>query len=118
MNTGFVDNIVIAGFPGGGKTFVMMYIVIYAHSKGLTVITVAMMHHRAVLFGGGNLNKCLCITVDRGDNMSVYWMNELTIQKLEIFPNRIKFIRSIHMIANDKIGQTPSKFEHFDWQYF
>ena len=32
MNTGFVKNIIIAGFPGGGKTSVMMYIVIYAHS--------------------------------------------------------------------------------------
>ena len=45
MNTGFVKNIIIAGFPGGGKTFVMIYIVIYAHSKGLTVITVSMVCH-------------------------------------------------------------------------
>ena len=27
MNTVFVNNIIIVGFPGGGKTFVMMYIV-------------------------------------------------------------------------------------------
>ena len=42
--------------------------------------------------------------------MSVYQMTEFSIQKLERFPNRIEFIRSIHMIANDKIGQNPAKF--------
>ena len=52
MNTNFVKNIIIAGFPGGGKTFVMMYIVIYARSKGLTVIIVAMMCHQEIQLGG------------------------------------------------------------------
>ena len=46
MNTGLVKNIIIAGFHGGGKTFVVMYIVIYACSKGLNVIVVAMMFHQ------------------------------------------------------------------------
>ena len=48
MKTEFVKNIIIVGFPGGGKTFVMVYIVIYARSKGLTVIKVAMMCHKAI----------------------------------------------------------------------
>ena len=39
-------------------------------------------------------------------------MIELAIQKLERFKDRIEFIRSIHMIANDKIGQTPAKFDN------
>ena len=43
MNNDFVKNIIIAGFTGGEKTFVMIYIVIYARSKGLTVITVDIM---------------------------------------------------------------------------
>ena len=43
MNTGFLRNIIVSGFPIVVKTFVMMYIVIYARSKGLTVITVDMM---------------------------------------------------------------------------
>ena len=42
MNTVFVKNIIIAGFPGSGKTHVIMYIVIYALSTGLTVIIVDM----------------------------------------------------------------------------
>ena len=59
MNTIFVKKIIIAGFPGGGKTFFIMYIVIYAFSKGLTVITVAMMFHQAIQLGGWHWNKLL-----------------------------------------------------------
>ena len=44
--------------------------------------------------------------------MYVYLMIELAIQKLEQFPNIIEFIWSIHMIANDKIGQTPAGFDN------
>ena len=42
--------------------------------------------------------------------MSVYQMTEFAIKKLERFPNIIEFIQSIHIIPNDKIGQTPAKF--------
>ena len=44
--------------------------------------------------------------------MSVYRMTELVIQELERYPNIIEFIQSIHVIANDKIGQTPAKFDN------
>ena len=112
MNTGFVNNIIISGFAGGEKKMVMMYIVIYARSKILTVITAAMMCHQSIQLGGWHWHKILCIPVDRGNKMSVYQMTELTINKLERHPNIIEFIWSIHMIANDKIGQTPSKFDN------
>ena len=112
MNTSFVKNIIIAIFPGGGKTFVIMYIVIYARSKGLTVITVAMIFHKSIQLFRWHWHKLLCIPVDFGNKISVFLMKELSIQKLELFPNRIEFIWSIHMIANDEIGQTPSKFDN------
>ena len=113
MNIGFVKNIIIAGFPGGGKKIVMMYIVIYAHTKGLTMITVSMMCHQSIQLVGWHWHTFLCIPVDSGNNMSVYRMTELAILKFEHFPNRIEFIRSIHMIANEKIGQTLAKFDNF-----
>ena len=112
MNTGFVNNIIIAGFLGGGKIFVMMYIVIYSRSKGLTVITFSMMCHRAIQLVGCHWNKLLCIPVYRSNKISVYQMTELAIKKLEHFPNIIEFIWSIRMIYNDKIGQTPEEFDH------
>ena len=52
MNTGFVSNIIIAVFPGGGKTFVIMYIVIYDCSKVLSVIKVSMMCHLKIQICG------------------------------------------------------------------
>ena len=82
MNTGFMKDIIIEGFPGGGKKFVMMYIVIYARSKGLTLITVTMIFHQEKELGGWHWNELLYIPVDCGNNMSVYRMTELTIQKL------------------------------------
>ena len=90
----------------------MMFILIYDRSKGLNVITVSMMCHWAIKRGGLHWHNFLRVLVDRGNNMSVYRMTELSIQKLERFPNLIEFIWSIHMIANDKIGQTPSEFDN------
>ena len=89
-----------------------MYIVIYARSKVLTVITVAIMYHQAIKLGGWYWHKLLCIHVDRGKNMSVYKMTELAIKKLERFTNRIELIRGIHMIAIDEIGQTLAKLDN------
>ena len=74
VDTGFVKNIIIARFPGSGKTFFVMYIVIYAHSKGLTVITVDMMCHQAIQLGGWYWRKLLCTPVDRGNNIYVCQM--------------------------------------------
>ena len=112
MNTGFVKNIIIAIFPGGAKIFVVMYIVVYACSKVLTVISVAVMCHRAIQLGGWHWHKLLCVSVDHGNNMSLCRITELAIQILEFFTNRIEFIRSIHMIANDKFGQTTAEFDN------
>ena len=39
-------------------------------------------------------------------------MTELSIHELERFQNIIDLIRSINMIANDKIGQTPAAFDN------
>ena len=71
-----------------------------------------MMCHRAIHLGGWHWHKLLCIPVDSGNNISIYLIKELSIQKLEHFLNIIYYIWSIHMIANDKIGQTPAKFDN------
>ena len=113
MNTEHVKNIIIAGFPGGGKTFLMMYVVIYARSKGLTVVSVAMMSHRAIQLGGIHWHKLLGIPVDRSNNMSVFRMTELAIQKLEKYhPMRIKFAKMIDIFAVDELGQSSAQFDN------
>ena len=85
MNNDFIKNIIIAGFPGSRKTFIMMYIVLYACSKGLTIVTIAMMSHRAIQLGRIHWHKLLCILVDQSNNISTFRMAELAIQKMEMY---------------------------------
>ena len=70
-----------------------------------------MMCHIAINLGGWHWHKILCIPVDSGNSMSVYRLTGRAIKKLERYPNIIEFIWSFHIIANDKIGQTPSKLD-------
>ena len=88
----------------------MIYVVIYDCSKGLTVITVDMMFHQAIQLSGWHWNKLLFIPVNIGNNMPVYQMTKLAIQKCEHHSDIIEFIQSIHTIFNDTIGQTPEIF--------
>ena len=61
MSKGYTKNVIIVGFPGGGKTFLMMFLMIYAILRGLNVISVAMMAHRAIQLGGWHWHKLLRI---------------------------------------------------------
>ena len=112
MNKSFTKNVIIAGFPGIGKTFTLMYVCLFVRSQGLAVISTVMMSHRAIQLGGWHWHKLLCIPVDRSNNMSVYRMTELALQKLVRYPNRLLLIKSINVIANDEIGQTPAEFDN------
>ena len=44
-------NIIIIGFTGRGKTFIMTHLVFHALSKDLTIVTFALMAHRATQLG-------------------------------------------------------------------
>ena len=48
MNTQYTKNVVIIGFTGRGKTFIIMYLSLYPHSKGLTITTVILIAYRAI----------------------------------------------------------------------
>ena len=113
MNVEHVKNIIVTGFPGSGKTFIMMHSVIYARSKGLTVFTTAMMSHRAIQLSGIHWHKLLCIPVDRSNNMSTYRKTEISVNKMELHhPMRIKFLKSIDVLATDEIRQSSSNFDN------
>ena len=71
-----------------------------------------MVCHRAIQLDGWQWHKLVCIPVYFGNKISVYQIIELDIQKLEYFPNIIEFIRIIHLIANEDIGQTPAEFDN------
>ena len=43
--------------------------------------------------------------------MSTYRMTELALQKLKRHPYRLDFIKSLHMIASDEVGQKNAEFD-------
>ena len=55
----------------------MMHLVLCARSKGLTIITVALMAHREMQLGGWYWHKLTCVPVERTNNMSVFRLTEL-----------------------------------------
>ena len=48
----FAKTLCICGFPGAGKTWSMLVIIIYAIRRGLTISMTAMMAKRTIQLGG------------------------------------------------------------------
>ena len=91
----------------------MMCLVLYALSNVLTIITVELMDHRATQLGGLNWHEFLCIPVDRTNIMSVFRLTGLAWKKLDCHPQRKEFVKNIHVIFNDEIGQNNDKIDNF-----
>ena len=103
----FVKHVGILGFPGGGKTWCMMYCLIYSISRGLKVTTAAMMCNCALQLGGIHIHKLFNLPIER---LTPHRREELAIIKLMKYPKRIEFLRSIDVIFFDEMGQVSSEF--------
>lgn len=103
----YTKNVIVSGFPGGGKTFVMMYVGIYALCRGLNPISTAMMAHRAVQLGGVHWHKLLCIPTE--DNMSIYRRAEVAIHKLSRNPKKMEFLKQVDIFLSDEKSQHSSE---------
>jgi len=68
----FAKHIIITGFLGGGKTLLIMFLVLYIRSKELSIITIAMIAHYVIQLSSWYWYKLLCILVDRSNNISVF----------------------------------------------
>ena len=55
--TTYTKNVGIRGSPGGGKTWCMMYMLLYAIAQGNIVTTTAMMCKRAIQIGGTHVHQ-------------------------------------------------------------
>ena len=104
----YTKNVAIRGFPGGGKTWCMMFIAIYAISKKLNVITTAMMAKRALQLGGRHWHKFLCIPT--GQNLTPHRRAELAIIQLLRDPKRLDFVRTVNVMLCDEMGQVSAEF--------
>ena len=87
----------------------MQYIILYAASKGLTIVTTAIMSKRAIFLGGIHWHQLLCIP-HTTNGLSVHRTAELAICKLLRDPVKLDFIRCLDVIAADELGQLDDKF--------
>ena len=75
-------SIVIRGHPGAGKSFCMMYMMIYAISQGYFITPIAKMSHRGLQIGGTNWDKLLGLRGNE-DKTNILRRAELAITRLK-----------------------------------
>ena len=85
----YVKNI---GISGGGKTWSMIYCILYACSKGLTIVSAAIMYKRALQLGGIHFHQLFLIPIE--ENLIPHRNVELAILKLLKNMKKIEFLRS------------------------
>lgn len=104
----FTKNVGIRGFPGSGKTWCALYISLYALSKGLNVMTTAILAKRARQIGGIHYHKLFCLPI--GNNLSVHRRAELAIMKLLKNPRQLNILLSLDVLVCDELSQISAEF--------
>jgi predicted GIY-YIG superfamily endonuclease len=99
----YTKNIGIRGSPGGGKTWCMMYLVLYAISQGNVVVTTALMCKRAIQLGGIHIAQLF--KNPSQSTASAHRQAELAILSLMRKPEKLEFLRSLNIIFFDEMGQ-------------
>ena len=79
----------ICGFPGSGKTWFMMYCILYENSKGLKVTITYMMCKLSLPLGGIHPHRRFKIPTK--DNLTPHGRAELEILNLMNNPKKIDF---------------------------
>ena len=104
----FTKSLCIRGFPGAGKTWSMLIIVVYAICRGSTISTTAMMAKRAIQLGGKHWHYLFCLPTGR--SLSPHQISEQAILKIIKSPKTHNFIKSIDVLCCDEIGQVSAEF--------
>ena len=105
LHSKYTKNIGIRGSPGGGKTWCMMNILLYAISKGHQVITTAMMCKRALQLGGIHIHQLFKLPINAENTSSAHRQAKLAIISLLWNPEKLDFLRSVNIIFFDEMGQ-------------
>ena len=104
----YIKNVGIRGFPGSGKSWSMMYCMLYAISKGLNVVSTAMMCKRALQLGGIHIHQLFMLPVE--DALTPHRKAELAILKLLRNPKKLDLVRTLDIIFFDEMGQVSSEY--------
>ena len=108
QQTVMTKSVIVRGHPGAGKTFCVLYMIIYALSKGLVGLPVAKMSHRSLQIGGSNWDKILCLRGNE-DRSNIHRRAENAIERIK--KNRLKedMILSLHILFTDELGQLSAE---------
>lgn len=100
-------NMLIAGPPGVGKTHCMGHSVCYSLSKGLYVMTTAVLAERAFLLGGRHLHLLFKLRVrDKG---TPHRLAELAVIALSKHPELFVLLKTIDVLYVDECGQISAE---------
>ena len=102
-STTVLKNQVLAGAPGSGKSFLMMYLVLYSMSVGLNPLISSMMARRSVFLGSIHLHVMFCLGTNK--TISVHRAAELAIEKLMRNGVKLKTLQMLDILFIDEIGQ-------------
>ena len=103
--TSFIKNVGIRGFPGSGKTWCSLYASLYALSKGLLVLPVALLAKRALMLGGKHYHKLFHIPSDQNNNLGIYRKAELAILSILGDAKTHHLLLTLDVLICDEIGK-------------
>jgi predicted GIY-YIG superfamily endonuclease len=106
--TTMTKSVTVRGHPGAGKTFCMLYTIVYAISQGLMVLSTAKMSHRSLQLGGINWDKILCLRGNDG-NVNPHRRAELAISRIRKDRKKEDLLMSLHVIFADELGQISAE---------
>ena len=104
----YTKKMCIRGFPGSEKTWCSLYCALHAFSKGLNVITTAVLAKRAIQIGEIHYHKQFCLPIGR--HFSIHRKAELAILKLLKNPKQLNILLSLDILVCDEMGQIPAEF--------
>jgi predicted GIY-YIG superfamily endonuclease len=107
--TTFTKGLLIRGVPGSGKSHLAQYLALYAFSRGLRVMTTALMALRAVVLGG--IHYHILAAVPTKNNSNVYHLAELAIESLRRKSQflHLHVLLTMDVLVIDEIGQLSAQ---------
>ena len=102
----YTKNVGICGFPCGGKTWCMIYCILYSISKGLKVTSKAMICKRALKLCGIHIHKLFNIPTK--ENLTPHRWADLENLNLTNKPQNVYFLLSVDMLAFDEMDQSSA----------
>ena len=106
-NDTYVKCQIICGFPGSGKTFVELYMALYAISKGLRICMSSVMCKRSISLGGTHIHLLFGLTVTK--NTTINRNVELALINLLNNNEKLLFLRTLNVLFLDEIGQISTE---------